>query len=102
MFLMAPMTAQQDASFLVHSNNTIMLWWHIILNVCTTTLNIQPELRHTYEAPTKFGLLFVANRNALGLQVAQNLVFVQQNDEIAQASRTRARGAFEDAHAMVG
>jgi hypothetical protein len=40
-----------------------------------------------------FGLLFVANRNALGLDIAQSIVFVQQNDPVARASRKRARGA---------
>jgi hypothetical protein len=42
---------------------------------------------------SKFGLLFVANRNALGLEIAQSIVFVQQNDPVTRASRKRARGA---------
>jgi hypothetical protein len=51
---------------------------------------------------SKFGLLFVANLNALGLSAAQSLVFVQQNDEVARASRKRARAADDATDTLWG
>lgn len=51
---------------------------------------------------SKFGLLFAANRNALGLFVASSLIFVQQNDSVAGESRKHARGTGDDADVFVG
>jgi hypothetical protein len=36
---------------------------------------------------SKWGATFVPNRNALGLEKAQDLIFVQQNDPMTRAKR---------------
>lgn len=49
----------------------------------------------------QFVLLFVPNRNTLRLEVAQFLIFVQQNDPVVRDSTKRTREADDGAHTLV-
>jgi hypothetical protein len=86
----------------VANHNQFSEAFPIVVRAASVLLSMPISACSAERCWSKFGLLFASNRSALGLEVAQSLVFVQQNDEVARAGRKRARGADEDTDVFVG
>ena len=62
MFVLAPTTIRQAANYLNHSTKTIMQWWHLCRDVCTSTLDRQPLFMGTPNSPIQIDESFFSGR----------------------------------------